>query len=409
MSEIRVEGLWKEFQLGETFNYIASVRDLFHKGMDRVKGNRAAFQKKRMWALKDIDFSVQKGEVLGIIGANGSGKSTLLKLLCGILKPTKGRITTVGRVGALIELGAGFHGELTGRENAYVNAAIIGLSRKELNEKFDSIVEFGELDDFIDTPVKRYSSGMVVRLGFAIAVQLNPHIMLIDEVLAVGDMSFHAKCMKKIAELKEKGIVILFVSHNLHLVQVLCENTLYLSKGVMKFLGPTRTAIDMYTNDFVSSFKYKNGVIEGGSISGTGGAKITRVAFLDKDRREVKDVKVGDSFIFRIEYETLAKLDRVSFTVGFHTPDRILHCSHSTHLDNVEINDLGKKGVMELTVDSIGFVPSLYLVGVSITDELGLNPYDWHQMAYPLNVRPGQSLTGLFHLPHSWNHKVISD
>jgi len=199
-----------------------------------------------LWALKDVSFRVKKGEFFGIIGPNGSGKSTILKIISRITKSTQGSVSINGKVGALIEIGAGFHPDLTGRENIYLNGSVLGLKRKEIQDKFDKIVEFSELKQFIDTPVKRYSSGMYVRLGFSVAVHLDPDILLIDEVLSVGDMNFQEKCLQRINQLKENKTTVIFISHNLDAVQKVCLRTIYIDKGQVIAEGETSKVIDTY-------------------------------------------------------------------------------------------------------------------------------------------------------------------
>lgn len=198
------------------------------------------------WALKDVSFEVRKGETLGIIGPNGSGKSTILKLIAGVMVSTKGEIKSQGKIAPLIELGAGFHPELTGRENIYLNGSILGLSKDEIDKKFKSIVDFAELWDFIDTPIKRYSSGMHMRLGFAIAIHTDPDILLVDEILAVGDVEFRAKCMKKMKNFQEKGVAIVFISHNLEVVKSFCDRVLYLDSSKVAAEGLPKEAILLY-------------------------------------------------------------------------------------------------------------------------------------------------------------------
>jgi len=199
-----------------------------------------------IWALKDVSFEVQSGEVIGIIGRNGAGKSTILKILSRITKPTSGSARVYGRVGSLLEVGTGFHPELTGRENIYLNGAIIGMKRTEIDRKFDEIVAFAEIDKFLDTPVKRYSSGMYVRLAFSVAAHLEPEILLVDEVLAVGDAAFQKKCLGKMGEVAGGGRTVLFVSHNMAAVRRLCTRVIYLRDGQIDFIGDTLTAIDTY-------------------------------------------------------------------------------------------------------------------------------------------------------------------
>jgi ABC-2 type transport system ATP-binding protein len=198
-----------------------------------------------LWALRDVDVTVAAGECVGVIGRNGSGKSTMLQLLGGITAPTEGTVTVHGRVAPLISVGVGFHPELTGRDNVYLNGTILGMSRRDIERRFDAIVEFAEVEDFIDTPVKFYSSGMQVRLGFAVAVQADPQVLLVDEVLAVGDFAFQVKCLQRIDEIREGGASVLMVSHNLSMVERLCHRTLVLHEGTVRFDGPTAAAIAM--------------------------------------------------------------------------------------------------------------------------------------------------------------------
>jgi ABC-type polysaccharide/polyol phosphate transport system ATPase subunit len=192
------------------------------------------------WSVKNLNFQIHKGEAVGIIGANGSGKSTILKLIAGVLTPTNGQIKVLGRISPLIELGAGFHPELTGRENIYLNGTILGLSKKEIDEKFASIVAFSEIEKFIDTPVKHYSSGMYMRLGFSIAISVDPEILLVDEILAVGDIAFQKKCLEKMKEFQKSGITIILVSHSLDLIKLFCQKFIFLKEGKIVVIGNSK-------------------------------------------------------------------------------------------------------------------------------------------------------------------------
>ena len=242
---IRVDGVSKKFcrSLQRTMLYGVGdiARDIFG-----AAHNSDGLRRDEFWALDDISFQVKRGECLGLIGANGAGKSTLLKLLNGITLPDRGSIKVGGRVGGLLELGAGFHPMLSGRENIYLNAAILGLTKAEITEKFDAIVDFANLHEFIDSPVKQYSSGMYVRLGFAIAASANPEIFLIDEALAVGDIAFQAKCFAKFQEFREKGVTVLFVTHNLNLVMSHCSRVLLLDRGAIVAAGEAKEVVDYY-------------------------------------------------------------------------------------------------------------------------------------------------------------------
>jgi len=247
MTEIALEfdSVWKKFKKGEVFD---SLRDLIPALAKSLfsRNNKGELQKREFWALQDISFQVPRGEAFGIIGANGAGKSTILKLLSKILRPNRGRIATHGRLSALIEVGAGFHPDLTGRENVFLNGTILGMKRQEISRKFDEIVEFAGIGDFIDTPVKRYSSGMYARLGFAVAAHVDPEILLVDEVLSVGDMQFQEKCLERMLRVVREGTTVIFVSHNLQAVQMLCTRTLFLRTGRIARLGPTLEALNEY-------------------------------------------------------------------------------------------------------------------------------------------------------------------
>ncbi|HEY2645785.1 MAG TPA: ABC transporter ATP-binding protein [Candidatus Acidoferrales bacterium] len=247
MSEIVLEfdAVWKKFQRGEIHD---SLRDLLPAltSMLFSRDGRSELQEREFWALQDINFQVRKGEAWGIIGANGAGKSTILKLLSKVLKPTRGEIKIHGKVSALIEVGAGFHPDLTGRENVYLNGCILGMKRQEIARKFDEIVEFAGISEFIDTPVKRYSSGMYARLGFAVAAHVDPDILVVDEVLSVGDMEFQRKCLDRMHRLVAEGTTVIFVSHNLQAVQMLCSRALLLKTGNVMAIGTTAQVMSEY-------------------------------------------------------------------------------------------------------------------------------------------------------------------
>jgi lipopolysaccharide transport system ATP-binding protein len=246
---ISVRNLGKKYRLGATLSH-DTLRDHIMHTVGRLLGRRNGemrrVQKEEFWALKDVSFDVQEGEVLGIIGANGSGKSTLLKILTGITEPTEGEVRMKGRVGSLLEVGTGFHQELTGRENIYMNGAILGMTRAEINAKFNEIVAFSGVEKFLDTPVKRYSSGMRIRLGFAVAAHLEPEILLIDEVLAVGDASFQKKCLGKMDEIARGGRTVLFVSHNMQAIRLPCGRCALLGDGRVLLQGPPDDCVSCY-------------------------------------------------------------------------------------------------------------------------------------------------------------------
>jgi lipopolysaccharide transport system ATP-binding protein len=266
----------------------------------------------RIWALKDVDFEVEPGEVVGLIGRNGAGKSTLLKILSRITEPTAGRVQLRGRVGSLLEVGTGFHPELTGRENIYLNGAILGMSRRELDRKFDEIVAFAEVDKFLDTPVKRYSSGMYVRLAFAVAAHLELEILVIDEVLAVGDVDFQKKCLSKMGDLAHGGRTVLFVSHNVGLIHRLCDRAVLLHRGQVQQVGPTPEVVRSYLSQSLQA----QGRWERTTPPPAGRGVSLRAAWIeDRSGDPVAIVDCDAPFRVRLEYEVIEPVP--DFAVGF--------------------------------------------------------------------------------------------
>lgn len=243
---IKVEDLGKQYRIGALPSGYATLRDSMVRAVERIRSGSAKQSYETIWALRHLSFELKKGHVLGIIGKNGAGKSTLLKILSRVTDPTEGYAEIRGRVGSLLEVGTGFHVELTGRENIYLNGAILGMKRTEIHRKFDEIVGFAEVEKFIDTPVKRYSSGMYLRLAFAVAAHLEPEILVVDEVLAVGDAEFQRKCLGKMSDVAQEGRTVLFVSHNMSAIMRLTVDTLVLDKGAMALWAPTPEAVDFY-------------------------------------------------------------------------------------------------------------------------------------------------------------------
>jgi lipopolysaccharide transport system ATP-binding protein len=304
---IRAENLSKLYNIGTGVKH-TSLRDA-------VAGSlRAPFRrlmnvkrdaKETIWALRDVSFSVTPGEVVGIIGRNGAGKSTLLKILSRITKPSGGRVTLSGRVGSLLEVGTGFHAELTGRENIFLNGAILGMSKREIDNKFDEIVAFAETEQFLDTPVKHYSSGMTVRLAFAVAAHLEPEILIIDEVLAVGDIAFQKKCLGKMNEVAKTGRTVLFVSHDLSAVNALCERSLLLHEGAIVLDGPTRDVSAHYldtTNKLYSPITWVG-------LPKENGAEIElRTATILQRGENTTAIDCRDDFTISLVYENLKTL-----------------------------------------------------------------------------------------------------
>ncbi|MDQ4075592.1 MAG: polysaccharide ABC transporter ATP-binding protein [Chloroflexota bacterium] len=313
---IHVEGLGKEYRIGAQQGKKARYRTLRDTLADSVKApfrraaklmrgqaTGAAELDEAIWALKDVSFQVKRGEVVGIIGRNGAGKSTLLKVLSRITEPTAGYADIAGRVGSLLEVGTGFHPELTGRENVYLNGAILGMRRQEIERKFDEIVEFAEVAKFIDTPVKHYSSGMYLRLAFAVAAHLEPEILLVDEVLAVGDAAFQKKCLNKMQDVGQEGRTVLFVSHNMPAVTRLCERTILLDEGQVLHDGPSHEVVGLYLNTGLGTTAVREW-----SVKEAPGSDIVRLLGLrvrDKDGKVTEAMDIRRPIGIEMEYEVL--------------------------------------------------------------------------------------------------------
>lgn len=267
-----------------------------------------------LWALRDVSFKVEQGEALGIIGRNGAGKSTLLKILSRVTAPTSGEVKVKGRIASLLEVGTGFHPELTGRENIFLNGAIMGMSRAEVARKFDEIVDFSGVEKFIDTPVKRYSSGMYVRLAFAVAAHLEPEILIVDEVLAVGDAEFQKKCLGKMGDVANEGKTVLFVSHNMGAIENLCKKALLLQKGKLEISGSTNNVIDYYST-YIDQVQKKANISERTDREGNGKVRVIDVSVLDNNLNKINNIRMGQTFIVKVI--TKGKLHRAIIGVLF--------------------------------------------------------------------------------------------
>ncbi|MCG8568945.1 MAG: ABC transporter ATP-binding protein [Spirochaetes bacterium] len=326
-------------------------------------GMRSKTEKLRngeFWALDDVSFELRKGETLGIIGVNGSGKSTMLRLLNGIFMPDKGKIEVTGRVGALIAVGAGFHPLLTGRENVYVNGQILGMSKKEIDAKFKQIVEFAEIGDFIDAPVKHYSSGMFVRLGFSVAIHCDPTILLVDEVLAVGDAAFKKKCMTKIQELK-KATSTIFISHNMYQVQRICDRAIFLHNGKILFEGQPEVVINQYYNYTINQDfdKTDNSLI---ILDSTGDIEDLKMQVLNSNGEETNFFKLGEEVHVEFTFFCKSEIDNPNIGLVLSTVDgNVLGSTKNIHLKTNPINKLTKgKNHIKCIIRRNMLTPGLY-------------------------------------------------
>ena len=359
---VEFNSVWKKFRRGERFD---SLRDLL-PSMAKMLFSRArtGLEDKEFWALRDVSFQMKRGDALGIIGPNGSGKSTALKLLSGILRPDQGSVCVKGRLSTLIELGAGFHPDLTGRENIYLNGTILGMKRAEIAKKFDQIVEFSELQDFIDTPVKRYSSGMYARLGFSVAAHVDPEVLVIDEVLSVGDYHFQQRCFDKMREFVQKGTSLIFVSHNMTAVSTLCSSALLLRNGEPIYHGDVSTAMQRYHSfyeDLTSSEHIQ--VLE------------SQVRCADGSGSDV--LQPGEKISFEVKVRALKDLRKVHPGLMVHTVDGLCVFVTATSRLCHQSLDLNKNesATITFTLD-MNLRGDVFLLGFTLTPELE-TPGEW--------------------------------
>ena len=360
-------------------------------------------RKEDFWALKDVSFEVERGQALGIIGHNGAGKSTILKLLSRITVPSTGEIMINGRLSALIEVGSGFHPELTGRENIYLNGSILGMMRREIKEKIDSIVEFAELRQFIDTPVKRYSSGMYVRLGFSIAAHLNPDVLLLDEVLAVGDAAFQRKCIERIRELKQGGKTIVFISHDLRSVQKLCDRVILLKRGQIEADGNPTEVIDLYQS---SSQQMSVPAAGGGAQGPSGEASVTSLNFYDDEGNECLSFETGKPMKAVLNYRVYEPLTDVIFEVQFYSQEGRLTSFFSSETIGEQIDLQPGEGSIEFDCSAVGLGPGMYFIDTGIRNRLA--PYgidiDWRRRCVAVHIDYDRHLRDTFYMPYVCRH-----
>jgi homopolymeric O-antigen transport system ATP-binding protein len=427
MSEfvIRAEGLGKKYQVahqGERARYVA-LRDVIADKLLAPKRWLASRASKagslssagvspkleEFWALKDISFEVKRGEALGIIGRNGAGKSTLLKLLSRITEPTEGSARIRGRVASLLEVGTGFHAELTGRENIYLNGSILGMSRAEIRKKFDEIVAFAEVERFLDTPVKRYSSGMYVRLAFSVAAHLEPEILVVDEVLSVGDAAFQRKCMDYMKRLARGGATILLVSHNLFAVRAMCRRALVLSAGRLQFDGPADEGIEIYQkNSQLEATPWALEVV--GRDTGKWPIILTALEFFDAEGQPRSVYDYGEQMRVRIHYDLRKPIKFPNFYLSFQRSDSVWCCSFSAARDGATAPLLKDSGFIELLTPPLRLVSDAYGSYAAVWDQEFKNLYS-AQTGPNFHVRD-EILNpdfGVFHEPAEWRWSATGD
>ena len=339
------------------------------------------------WALRDVSFDVYPGETFGLIGENGSGKSTMLKCLTRILTPDTGTTSVHGKVSALLELGAGFHPELSGRENVFLNGAILGMSQRELRNRFDEIVDFAGIGAFIDEPVKNYSSGMYVRLGFSVAINVDPDVLLVDEVLAVGDEAFQRKCNEKFADLRANGKTIVLVTHSMGSVQNLCDRVAWFEHGRLRGVGSPREMAEQYVGTVQTDREVDD---DGHARWGSGEGRITSVGFVDASGRSTAYPRSGEPVTLRIGYDITTPIERPVFGLSVHTLDGH-HLTGPNSRDAGAVPDvLEGEGHIDVVFDRLMLLPGTYDISVSLYDYACLHPYDFRQNVLRFDVARGQ-------------------
>ncbi len=416
---IELQNVSRRFELRQDKH--RSFQDSFIRLFRRIPNATEEF-----WPLRDVSLTVYPGDCVGVIGVNGSGKSTMLKLICGILPPTSGDLSVHGRVSSLLELGAGFHPDLTGRENVYLNGSIYGMSRAQMDKRLDRIVEFAELGNFIDTPVKHYSSGMYVRLGFAVAIHTDPDIMLVDEVLAVGDASFQRKCMRSIEEFRRRGGTLLLVSHDLNTMQSICDRLLWIEDGVVQLEGNPTDVTMAYAaysakrdeerkkekekaateqandEDMTEAEKIESAPQRWGS----GLVQITKVELCDRNGVEHSAFANGDPMTIRLHYKSQAVVEKPVFGIAIYHQSGTHLTGPNTKFAGLDIPSIEGEGKVEYNIPSLSLLPGNYSISVAVVNQHDTETFDFHDRTTHFFVIQGQSSEryGILTLNGQWQN-----
>jgi ABC-type polysaccharide/polyol phosphate transport system ATPase subunit len=411
MNAIEVVNVSRVYQKYSARHRFQTFKSALVKG-DLFKSIRAD---ELVTALDDISFSVEKGKTLGLIGENGSGKSTMLKIVAGIAKPSSGTVTTNGKVSALIELGAGFHPEISGRENVFINGIMLGLSKKEITAKFDEIVRFAELEDFIDAPVKTYSSGMYMRLGFSVAINVHPEILLIDEVLAVGDASFIPKCLDRIDDFRRRKKTILFVSHDLATVEKICDRVIWLKNGRIAASGEPKRIVDAYLQDVTlkqeKAFEKKSEAAAAPVETAVEERRENRWGRREVEIRRVtlRSLQGQPKHVFSPDEGMIIEMDVVAptptkdfvFGVGLFNSQGVSCYGTNTDLEDLEPVRIDGEGRIEFRIGKLNLINGTYYLDVAVHKRDGY-PYDYHQNLYSFLVSSNLKDVGVARLAHEW-------
>lgn len=421
MSAIKIRNVSKKYRI-----YHEKNLNLKYAILNFLTGKKSSYYDE-FWALKNINLDIKKGETVGIIGENGSGKSTLLELMAKILVPDEGQVSTQGRIAALIEIGAGFHAELSGRENIYINGSILGLTKKEIDRGLEEIIEFSGLEKFIDNPIKTYSSGMYVRLGFSIAVHVNPDILLVDEILAVGDEKFQKKCLQKINGFKDVGKTVVIVSHDLGIIEKMCDRACLLDNGLLVAEGrpvnviaeyhkvlykkkeaPLRTETEKEGPEEAAFSAQEEPLPEAAAGRwGSGEARVTAIEFFDNQNQRSDVFRTGDLLKVRINYQAQRRIEKPVFGIAFYREDGIHINGPNTKTSDYYIDHIEGRGFIDYIIRSIPLLPGNYLFTAAIYDFSCLHAYDHWERCSTFKVIESEGIKerhGVFYIPSEWRH-----
>ncbi len=385
---IEVENLGKSYRLRGIAK--ASLREMLIRGWKQQ-------QSEIFWALRDVSFTVPRGASVGVVGPNGSGKSSLLGLIAGTITPTTGTVRTHGVISSLLELGAGFHPDLSGRENVFLNAAVLGIPREDVARRMDHIIEFSGLRDFIDMPVRNYSSGMYVRLGFAVAVEMNPEILLVDEVLAVGDLAFQMKCLERIRNFQKQGKTILLVTHDLVTVEQFCDDVKLIHQGSLVAQGNPNDVILTYLKTYMARIGHLN-VEE----HGTREVEIKDVRLLDRSGKPATTFTTGQSMTVEIHYVAKKRIEQAVFGFSLKTGNGFFIFGTNTQIMNVPVPPLEGEGTVRLKLDPLSLMEGKYFLSLSVHSWDHATQYHRLEDWYPFSVKNESTAEGVFHLPCTW-------
>ena len=404
---IQFSNVSKRYNLGLTRTSLPSVVSQWAK---QALKRRNSADRKYHWALKGVSFDLEKGQSLALIGPNGAGKSTILKLLAKITNPTSGNVDVNGQLSALIELGAGFHPDLTGRENIFLNGTILGLTYKEIQDRYDEIVDFSEIEDFIDTPVKRYSSGMTVRLGFAVASCIEPDILLVDEVLAVGDASFRQKCIERIKTLLNNGTSLIFVSHDMGLVRAVCEQAIYIEHGKVQQIGSSGEIIDLYNQVLEKRRIEKINLSDDENDEVEGGVEVTKVSVVDIAGKPIHEIYGDETIEVRVHYTAYRNIGKSNALVLIYRSDGLPCCNMRSHLDQFPMVIEKGQGEYSVKIDPLQLFGGMYyaitwVMNSDDSDGIAYGASEWFEVKNRTSGRDVHS--AVFEPNRKWNQKVL--